>query len=68
MLGMRELAILFIPLVFYSVVIALIWVFFRYFIRLVKANESISDSLEEITQLMREKNGGAVEQENKSGE
>lgn len=33
--------------------LVLVWIFFRYIIRLVKANESIADSLEEIAESLK---------------
>ncbi len=44
------------PILFYAIIIALVWIFFRYFIRLVKSNEAISDSLEDIARILG-KNG-----------
>ena len=33
--------------------LVLVWIFFRYFIRLVKSNESIADSMEEINESLK---------------
>jgi hypothetical protein len=33
--------------------LALLWIFFRYIIRLVKANESMADSMDEIAQSLK---------------
>lgn len=35
------------------ILLALVWIFFRYIIRLVKANESIADSMEEVAESLK---------------
>lgn len=38
------------------ILLALAWVFFRYIIRLVKANEAMADSIDEIAQTLKNMN------------
>mgnify|MGYP000869344577 CR=1 FL=1 len=45
------------------ITLLLVWLFFRYFIRLVKSNESIADSLEEISAALRNKQNSPAEKE-----
>ncbi len=47
----------------FFITILLVWLFFRYFIRLVKSNESIADSLEEISAALREKKNQSADKE-----
>lgn len=45
------------------ITLLLVWLFFRYFIRLVKSNESIADSLEEINAVLSQKKNSPAEKE-----
>lgn len=47
----------------FFITLLLVWLFFRYFIRLVKSNEAIADSLEELTACLKEKQDLSGEKE-----
>jgi len=52
---------------FIILILILAWVFFRYLIRMVKSNEAIQDSLEEISLLLKEA-AGSFNKEKKNEE
>ena len=52
---------------FIIIILILAWVFFRYLIRMVKSNEAIQDSLEEVSSLLKEI-AGSLNKEKKNEE